>query len=322
MKKLSASIALIFISLVGCTTINQTIYLQNIEVTGPMNNPPLNITIDQKRGSFTISPRFTINDNKQISGRIEKHSFVDLQGIYRVDTVFNNDGSRYYKESNLNSREFSGNNLRWNLPSFSAAVNMDYSVGNHVALNMGLNYSVQNQSDFLGGNAGIGFFSENEGSAFRFDAGIMWQSLSYEAWTVVITEEKPLFGSASTSVDFFKDRGKSTYWNPYASLTFNTSSNTSPLNFFINLGYFSQTLFDFEPSSPNPEYYPFGLTVITNDQRGESTTSFLNLTSGVFINMTEKSRVILGVRLMKETQIVQTSKSLFVLPVLQFDMSL
>jgi hypothetical protein len=150
----------------------------------------------------------------------------------------------------------------------------------------------------------------------------MWQSLSYEALTVVITEEKPLFGSASTTVDFFKDRGKSTHWNPYASLTFNTSSYRSPLNFFLNLGYFSQTLFNFEPSDPNPEYYPFGLTVITNDQRGESTTSFLNLNTGVFINMTEKSRVILGVRLLKETQFEQTSKSLFVLPVLQIDMSL
>ena len=322
MKKLFAALALIFLSLTGCTTIEQTIYLQKIDITGPMDNPPLNITTERKQGSFTISPRFTINDNKQINGKIEKHSYVDNQGIYRVDTLFNNDGSRYYKESNLNSQEFNGNNLKWNLPSYSAAVNMDYAVGNHVALNMGLNYSVQNQDDFLGGNAGIGFFSEKDGSAFRFDAGIMWQSLSYEAWTVVITEEKPLFGSASTTVDFFKDRNKSTNWNPYASLTFNTSSKNTPLNFFINLGYFSQTLFDFEPSSPNPEYYPLGITVIRNDQRGESTTSFLNLSTGVFINMTEKSRVILGVRLMKETQIDQTSKSLFVLPVLQFDMSL
>jgi hypothetical protein len=322
MKKLFAAIALIFINLIGCTTINQTIYLQKIDVTGPMNNPPLNITTEQKQGSFTISPRFIINDNKQISGRIEKHSSVDPLGIFRVDTAFNNDGSRYYKESNLNSQEFNGNNLKWNLPSFSAAVNMDYAVGNHVALNMGLNYSVHNQDDFLGGNAGIGFFSQKDGSAFRFDAGIMWQSLSYEAWTVVITEERPLFGSASTTVDFFKDRDKSTNWNPYASLTFNTYSKNSPLNFFLNLGYFSQTLFDFEPSNPNPEYYPLGITVIRNDQRGESTTSFLNLSTGVFINMTEKSRVILGVRLMKETQIEQTSKSLFVLPVLQFDMNL
>jgi hypothetical protein len=133
MKKLFVPAALIFINLIGCTTINQTIYLQNIEVTGPMNNPPLNITTDQKQGSFTISPRFVINDNKQINGRIEKHSLVDPQGIYRVDTVFNNDGSRYYKQANSNSQEFNGDNLKWDLPSFSAAVNMDYAAGNHFA---------------------------------------------------------------------------------------------------------------------------------------------------------------------------------------------
>ncbi len=321
MKKLLLLAAAIIINFVGCTTINQTLYLQNIEVSGPMNNPPLNITADQKQGSFTFSTRFSVNDNKQLSGRIEKHSNVDVGGIYRVDTVFNGDGSRYYKESNKNFNEYKGKNLEWNLPNFLAAVNVDYAAGNHIALNLGLNYSVQNQSSYTGGNAGVGFFSKKEGSAFRLDAGVMWQSLSYEASTVMITEETPLFGSSSTTISFFKDRNKSTNWNPYVSLTFNTSSKDAPLNFFLNLGYFGQTLFNFEPSDPNPEYYPLGITVIRNDQRGESTASFLNLSSGIFINMTENSKIVLGVRLLKETQIEETSISLFVLPVLQLDMN-
>jgi hypothetical protein len=326
MKKLLTLIittTIIFINFIGCTTINQTLYLQNIQVSGPMNNPPLNITTNQKQGSFTISPRFSINDNKQLSGRIEHHSFVDNQGIYRVDTVLNN-GTRYYTESNgKNINEYKGNNLIWNLPSFLAAVNIDYSAGDHIALNLGLNYAVQNQESYVGGNAGIGFFSEKESSAFRFDAGVMWQSLSYVASTVVVTEETSFWGTSSnTTVNFFKDRNKSTNWNPYVSLTFNTSSKAAPVNFFVNLGYFGQTLFSFEPSDPNPEYYPLGFSVITSDQRGESTTTFLNLSSGVFINMTETSKIILGVRLLKETQIEESSKSLFILPVIQFDMSL
>ena len=61
--------------------------------------------------------------------------------------------------------------------------------------------------------------------------------------------------------------------------------------------------------------------MIRNDQRGESTASFLNLSSGIFINMTENSKIVLGVRLFKETQIEESSKSLFVLPVLQLDMN-
>lgn len=323
MKKLSTLVfivVIIFINFIGCTTVNQTLYLQNIEVSGPMNNPPLNITTDQKQGSFTISPRISINDNRQLSGRIEKHSFVDNLGIYRIDTSFNN-GTRYYQESIRNTNEYKGKNLIWKLPSFLAAVNIDYSAGNHIALNLGLSYSVQNQDSHVGGNAGIGFFSEKEGSAFRFDAGVMWQSLSYVASTVVITQESSFWGSSTnTTVNFYKDKNKSTNWNPYVSLTFNTSSKTAPLNFFLSLGYFGQTLFSFEPSDPNPEYYPLGFNVITSDQRGESTTTFLNLCSGVFIDMTENSKIILGVRLLKETQIEESSKSLFVLPVLQFDM--
>ncbi len=232
MKKLSLLVISIIINFVGCTTINQTLYLQNIEVSGPMNNPPLSITTGQKQGGFTFSSRFSINDNNQLSGRIEKHTNVDAGGIYRVDTVLNGDGSRIYKESNKNFNEYKGKNLKWNLPNFLAAVNVDYAAGNHIALNLGLNYSVQNQSSFTGGNAGIGFFSEKEGSAFRLDAGVMWQSLSYEASTVMITEETPLFGSSSTTISFFKDRNKSTNLNPYVSLTFNTSSKNTPLNFF------------------------------------------------------------------------------------------
>ena len=325
MKKLLTLIitaVIIFFNFIGCTTINQTLYLQNIEVSGPLNNLPLNITTNQKQGSFTISPRFSINDNKQLSGRIEQHSYVDNQGVYRIDTVLSN-GTRYYKESaGKNVNEYKGDNLVWKLPSFLAAVNIDYSAGNHIALNLGLNYSVQDQQSYVGGSAGIGFFSEKGSSAFRFDAGVMWQSLSYVASTVVVTEETSFWGSSSnTTVNFFKDKDKSTNWNPYVSLTFNTSSKTAPLNFFLNLGYFGQTLFSFEPSAPNREYYPFGINVITSDQRGESTTTFLNLSSGVFIDMTETSKIILGVRLLKETQIEEPSKSLFVLPVLQFDMS-
>lgn len=320
--KYIVAISFCFIIIIsGCTTINQTIYLQDIEVTGPMNNPPLNITTDQKQGSFKFSSRFSINNNNKLSGRIEKHSNVNKDGIYRIDTVFDNDGKRYYRESGENTNEFRGKNLEWNIPNFLAAFNIDYAAGNHMALNLGMNYSVENHTDFLGGCFGIGFFSEKEGSAIRFDAGVMWQELSYEASTVVVTEETPPFGSSSTTVDFFNDRNKSANWNPYISVTYNTSSKTAPLNFFLSLGYFGQTLFDFEPSNQNPEYYPFGVTAIRSDERGESTTSLINLSSGIFINMTENSKVILGIKLLKETQIEESSKSLFALPVLQLDMN-
>ena len=319
MKYLTLISLSLFVIISGCTTVNQTIYLQDIKVSGPIDNPPLNITTDQKKGSFTFSSRFSINDNKSLSGRIEKHTDVNYDGIYRVDTLFNNDGTRSYRESSGNVNEYNGKNLEWDIPNFLAAFDMDYAVGNNFALNVGLNYSVQNQDDFLGGCAGLGFFSENEGTALRFDVGVMWQSLSYVASTVVITTVKPFSGSPTTTVDFFKDRNKSTNWNPYAFLTFNTSSQNTPLNFFLNIGLFGQTLFDFEPSDPNPEYYPFGVTVIRNDQRGESTTTFLTLGTGVFLNLTERSKIIAGVRFMKETQIEETSKSLFILPVLQVD---
>ncbi len=322
MKYLFAVLSFIFLAIIsGCSTVTQTLYLQNMQVSGPVANTPLNITTRDKKDTFTFSARFSVNDNQKINGRVEGHSNVDPLGSYAVDTVFNNNGTWYYKPSDKNVRPYEGSNLEWNLPNYSAAVSVDYSPGENLSLNLGLNYAVQNQASYSGGNAGIGFFSVKGNSAVRLDAGVIWQEMSYVASTVMVTTDKPFSGPSTTTVDFFKDRNRSTNWNPYVSLTYNSISETALVNYFISAGFFSQTLFDFTPSSPNPEYYPFAFTVIRNDQRGESTASFFHITPGIFFNMTDNSKILFGVRILKETQIEDASKSLFVLPVLQLDMN-
>ena len=56
--------------------------------------------------------------------------------------------------------------------------------------------------------------------------------------------------------------------------------------------------------------------------RGEASSSFLSVTSGIFIDITELSRIVLGVRLMNDIGLDNASRSFFVLPVVQLDMRL
>lgn len=47
--------------LAGCNTVTQTIYLQNVEVNGPVNQPPLHVTNDQKKDDVTLTADFNFN---------------------------------------------------------------------------------------------------------------------------------------------------------------------------------------------------------------------------------------------------------------------
>jgi hypothetical protein len=66
---------LLSIILSGCTSVQQTIYIQDVEVNGPLNNPP--IFISDNRNGITVSPWFSFNSNRQING-LANHSNVNI----------------------------------------------------------------------------------------------------------------------------------------------------------------------------------------------------------------------------------------------------
>jgi hypothetical protein len=307
------SCALFFLT--GCTSVTETIYLQDIKVSGPVNNPPIHITSNQKAGDITVSPRITINSLNSLSGRVDGHTFVDSKGNFRVDTVFN-DNNRIYVPSNQNNYEFKGKNVKWNMPNVSAAIDIDLAVSNKIALFGGLNYSVQNQTDLIGGTAGIGIFTDRQNYGFRLDAGISWQQMNYDASSVVVTEIKD-GPSNTTYVDFFRDRNKSSDITFFGSFTYNTKLQNFPLDFFINAGYFGQSLFDFKPESMNTDF--FFLTKRVVDARGEGTAAFLTITPGFYHEINDFGRIMFGIRMLKETQL-ESSDSFFIQPVFQVDL--
>jgi len=304
----------------GCTSIRQTIYLQNMEINGPLKTPPLNITKNKLDENATISLGVSTSNSKELNGKVGSHTKVNSAGYFQVDTLMVND-QPVYKDAGNNNYDFTGNNLQWKQPDFTVFLNADLNLSRLFSISLGLNYSVQDQKSLFGGNLGFGQYNEFETGAIRIDFGVNWQQVNYIVSSVVVTEIKNNNGNSST-VTFFKDIDSKTNINPYITLTYNSNFDGSPINFFISGGYFSQSIINYSPSNPSTNYYPFGITHTIVDARGEATAGFIILTPGIYYSFSENSRINIGVRFLKETQVKSLDKTLFILPFLQYDISL
>ncbi|MDR3610535.1 MAG: hypothetical protein P4L27_08240 [Ignavibacteriaceae bacterium] len=317
LKKLFLLLPLIF---GGCATIHQTIYLQNVEVNGPINNPPVFIS-DGSTG-IKISPWLSFHTNKQLTGQVN-HSMVNSNGVFQVDTTYNN-GSVAYRESNANNYKYNHDNIIWNLPNVKAGVDIDLPVSKAVSFFGSLNYSSQNFYQIMGGSFGIGFNSVTRGNAVRFNFGCSLQQYQYDASTVVIQTVDPVFGKEYTEVGFFHDIDKKSNLNFFGNLTYNTVSTDMSINFWFSFAFFSETLLDLTPETPNQAYYPFDFNVTTTDTRGETSTTFVSFSPGIYINVTPSLRLVVGINILKDIGNFSSdngsfTSSLFVMPLAKID---
>jgi hypothetical protein len=284
--------------LTNCTTVKDTLYLREAEVSGPIMPAPIHLTDSINTPSFTISPRFSYNTQKNLAGDIDQYS-----SYYSFDTTF----------------VPSENSLAWNITSFNAGVDMDFAISKVIALSFGASYSSQSNYNSWGGNFGLGFNTYNAGTAFRVDVGMQINSMRYDAYTVVRRVVSSYWNSGDESVFFYHDIGTSTHFDPYFNFTFNTAYRTWPVNIFFNAGYVVQTLFSFEPKTT---YSYYGFAEYTNtDLRGTTTAGFINITPGVFFYLNDQTRCLVGSRFYIETQIGDANPNLFIMPMMQVDFS-
>jgi hypothetical protein len=306
--------------LTGCATITEKIYLQEVEVSGPINHPAIHITTNKEENTVIVSPKIFINTVNNVSGRVN-HTNVNNNGIFQLDTVQNGDGTWKYRESPSNRNTYNGKNLNWHLPDMYAGLDLDISLSRSIALAGSFNFSNIDNTGLIGGSLGLGFHKVSGQGAVRFDAGLSMQEYAYDASTVVVRTVEQVFEPTTTDITFFHDINKSSEVNFYASLTYNSVFESSPVNFFVSLSYFSQSLLDFEPSETDAEYYPFiGISKFTTDARGEVTTSYLSISPGIYQNFSPWSRVVFGVSILKNIGLEQASKSVFIMPVIKFDL--
>lgn len=322
MKKIILAISILYIVFLvySCSpsTVITKIYLQDAAVNGPINQSPVHVTSNNETG-VTISPRISINNKKSLRGKVDNHTLVNSQGVFQVDTIFNNDGTFYFQETpGVNRYSYTEKNFLWNIAEVNASLDFDFKISKSFALFAGGNYSVVKQKSIWGGLFGLGLMNQG----FRFDIGLSIQEIPYEASTVITVTETGTSGTSSYVAQYL-DASTETCFNPFVNLNVNSNNPEWLVNIFLQAGYAAQTLLNFEPKTSayhNPFYYEN--VNITEDLRGEATAGIINLTPGVYFNFGDTGRVLLGTRLLWITQIEDIDNQFYLLPMLQFDFRL
>ncbi|HVO73406.1 MAG TPA: hypothetical protein VMT35_05250, partial [Ignavibacteriaceae bacterium] len=266
----------------GCATVEQTIYLGDVEVTAPITPPPTHIKINKEAGAFTISPRFSAiaNKRKEITG--------STGDSYHGSFVLS-DNSTYRAK-----RE----NIQWNVMEYVYGADLDIQIGEITSLFGGINFSSGNNTNFTGGNLGIGFHSLSENSAVRFDIGINIQKYNYLAVTIVNTKTSSIFGH-DESTDIFCDKGNSVNVNPFITLTVNSAYSPGFLNYFGSIGIFTQSLLDFTPGETDYSGFPFIVSETTVDERADFTSYLFYFNPGLAVSLNNNVRMILSAKIIK-----------------------
>jgi len=308
--------------LAGCS--DYTLYLQDVHVKGPISQPPVPITDGNQEKPLKISPHFSFvpGGARNLRGRMDGHSPVGTDGMYHVDTLVNGTTVSFREHAGANTLGYAGQNLTWDQPSASLGLNLDYTFAKHWALSLGADYCSIDGEGLWGYRAGLGIFSEGPNYAIRFDGGVRFQQLGYDALTVVVAEP---WASDGGNVTFFHDRGKSTPVDLYGSLTFNSRNPNWPAHFFIQLGLSKQSLAKFKPATvdlvpvylPAPVFlFPF---VVVHDERAQFSSTVVVFTPGIYFKMDESTTVLLGIRINLQTEILSSSPDAVAIPFVQVD---
>jgi hypothetical protein len=286
--------------LAGCATVEQTIYLGDVEVNAPICPPPTHININKDVGNVTISPRFTGTvNNTTIIGSTES----------RYNRIFDFGNDSAYRAK--------FNNLDWNITTYTFGVDIDYKVSKAFSIFGGFNYSGDGQTELMGGNVGIGFHNHAVNPVVRFDIGITIQEYNYTAITIVHTRINSIFGN-DEYWDIFGDQGSSTNINPFGTLTVNSSYDSSFFNWFITGGFFTQNLLGFEPGTTYYPIFPFFINYTEVDTRSDMLAGFLYFNPGVSLSLNREIRILLSTKMNYEV-LATNSTQLYVLPAVQID---
>jgi hypothetical protein len=315
----------------GCGTTDYTLYLQDVTVKGPIARPPLHITNANEESHVRVTPHVEFNPrrNQKVVGVISGHSLVNQHGVFQVDTLVDGRTIRFREHVDANTNQFTGTNLTWRIPDQSGGVDLDIHLSQNFALSGGINWSTVDGQDLWGYSAGFAIISRSSSSALRFDLGLKWQELAYDALTVVITKQTQWFSSdVDERVGFFHDKGVSAPLDFYVGGTYNTCIPEWVVTPFMQVAFCRQALAKFQPIiqeiSPGLFFpFPFVLErVSVDDMRASFSSITLGITPGVYLNLTHSIALVVGARINVQLQIYEASPKTIVMPMAQLDLTL
>lgn len=210
-----------FASLLQGCIVSQTVNLQNLDVTGPRNHPPVHLQTDSASTRVTVSPRFDFNAGPAITGTLPDQ-----------------------ENTNTSAK------IRWKMPDVTGSLDADLPVTPAIAFSLGGTVA----DELWGAHAGMGIRFWGKGLAGRLEAGVQWQSLSSHA-TYVLTNQYS-FSSSSDSV-LIDRHVRQSHANWYGALTLNSHFPDAGFNLFVQVALVNQTLFSvhiLNPGETDAEY--------------------------------------------------------------------
>ncbi len=292
----------------GCAS--QSVYLQQISVDGPQVQVPLFITNENKPGDIRITPRIGINLGQRLAGRALGHSKVNADGIYKVDTVNSNGTIRYFEPDGVNSKTFEGNNFSWLPTKVNASLAVEYVAAKSIAFVGGLSYGANSSESYWGGEAGVGFFFESRNFGVRIDLGAHFSTNRY-AVDYVVTDSPFTFETRRKQVAFYHEEGKKSHVTSYAAFTVNTKIPGWPVQAFTQMTINRQTLVSLTQKA-----------AFSDESTVLQSVSYFIVTPGLYFDLTTKSRVLLGVHLRDETELLAADPGVLLTPFVQFELGL
>lgn len=302
LRAAAISSALVFIS---CAS--QTVFLQKLTVEGPQAKPPLFITHDNEQGELRIVPKVSVGNSQTLIGRADGHSLVHGSGAYIVDTVMVNGLPRHFERQGVNTIPFPGRNFRWEPPKVSLSLTADYMIASNIAVVFGASYSSGTSRNYGGGLGGVAFMFESKNLGARVDLGAQITSVSYDVSYVAIPPPHSI-SSRDREVEFFHDRGNTLYANAYGAFTLNTRVPGWPLQGVLQLAISRQTLVEIDRRSS-----------VAEEAVVLQSNSFFILTPGVSITVARGVRLVGGVHLGDETELLEAHPGVLLVPFLQLE---
>jgi len=253
--------------ILGCGTVIQAINVQDAKVSGPMNHPPVYVTMDSTKDLVRISPRYSVNQKRRLTGTTVPESGRDPA---------------------------KSGNLRWSLPDYTIGFGADFGLGRSGSLTLGGNFGIVDGYDSWNGCVGIGFHHAEPTSGFRMEAGLCFSGHRHDAFTDVVTTSVFQIWGSSTERVSYHDRSDDRAMDFYAQMTLNTITRKSPVNLFLNAGILRQTLLKYRPSTRTDWMI---IPVMQTSSDAVYRIVLLSITPGLAFNLGTRNRLLVGGRI-------------------------
>ena len=284
MQKYLMCFILILFTVYLFSCVETKVFVQQVEIEGPMIQPMTKVTDNKKPEAVETSFRVLINSKKNIDINTNGHTYVNLNGEYEIEEV---PGEIYYLEYiGDNIYQFKGNNTKWNLPEIQLGLNLDIPASKSFVFSGGIDYSNINSISYWNGNLGMAYINEFKNSALRID-GIL--NLTYLNTNVQFVETHEHSGDDFKYVYFYNKEVSDNYTDFKFMITFNTRNSKFPVEFFANVVLGTQRFFKSNINSIDAD------EIILDNKP-------VNFSFGIFKNITPETKIIIGTTINNQTQ--------------------